>query len=124
MKGLRRYKIWGFYFMLIVAEIGCRDQESRKSLGDISKYEDSSFRLVLKDKFKAGKRIKLIGEDSVTNYTDTGAYLYDRYALFENGDTVMKDKGTLYMKILKKDKVYLVNIGYGYSKLDSVLLIK
>jgi len=121
MKGPRRYKIWGLFFLLVV---GCRNQESKRSLSDISRYQDSSFRLVLKDKFKAGKRIKLIGEDSVTNYTDTGAYLYDRYALFENGDTVMKDKGTLYMKILKKDKVYLVNIGYGCSRLDSVLLIK
>lgn len=104
--------------------VGCRDKNLTKSLQSIYKYQDTTINLVIKEKSKSGKQVTLIGEGPFTKYSDTGRYLIDNYALFEKGDTVIKDNAFFYIKIKKNNKMYLINFDhYGESKLDSILYL-
>lgn len=117
-----RYKYLFAFFLIF---IGCRDKELTKSLKSIYKYQDTTINLVIKSKSKINKQVTLIGEIPFTKYVDTGAYLNKNYRLFEKGDTILKEAGSFYMKVIKPDKLYIINFDYyGKSHLDSILFLR
>ncbi|WP_166641974.1 hypothetical protein [Pedobacter duraquae] len=53
-------------------------------------------------------------------YTDTGAYLYKYYDLYQPGDTVLKDYGLLYLTVRQHHRILLISIGDGDAQLQRI----
>jgi len=53
-------------------------------------------------------------------YSDTGAYLYKYYDLFQPGDTLIKDYGLLYLPVKQDHRILLISIGHGDAQLQRI----
>ena len=109
MKKNRKWRLELLFLFFIVSSCQYRLPDFNSAVN----YQDSVYNFLIQDKTRQQKMVTLYGVnlryDLKSTIKDTIPYFNWYYDFFQPGDTLVKQKGTLYFMIKRDEGVYLFN---------------